>query len=160
LIDINPSAWPRTGYFSNVSTAPRFVKRKSAVAIDVQFQFFETHLIASLSGAVTLEGAMEAMARVVDTASERQQPSIVIDWRDVSGMSFVSTLDRFEGTRFFARLVAQMRERGLVNVRVAHVVAEYRPDAEGFSETVAANRGVDTRVTTTLEEALAWLEVT
>jgi hypothetical protein len=126
--------------------------------VGLQIVPHQTYLHVTLSGDVTLAGAKDAVTQIIQSAWEHRLPRILIDWRD-TGMHRISTLDRFEGTSYLAQRVAELRARGLTVIRIAHVTQVIRDDAEVFSETVAANRGIITKITTSIAEALAWLGV-
>ncbi len=127
------------------------------MAIEVQISPHPTYLLATLTGEVTVAAAKDAITTIMNAARESDLSHIVIDWRPVTGMQAITAVDRFEGTSFLTDLVSRMRVRGLHGVRIAHVVQEIRHDAEGFSQTVATNRGVRMLAATSLDEALALL---
>jgi hypothetical protein len=49
--------------------------------------------------------------------------------------------------------------KGAPRLQIAHVLPEGIGEPKGFGETLASNRGGKIFVTTSMEEALRWLEV-
>src|SRR5688572_20230190 len=127
--------------------------RKTSMTIDIEISLCETHLLATATGAFAYEPVMDAVRQILEAAWEQRQPRIVMDWRGLSGMDSLTTTETFEGVRAFAGQVSELRSRGLTGLRVAHIVNVYLPDTQGFGETVAANRGVETKIATTPEDA-------
>jgi hypothetical protein len=127
------------------------------MSLDFQVVPYPTYLHVILTGDVTRQEAKDAIGGTIDAARENKLPHILVDWRQVAGMHTITVIDRFEIISYLADRVAQARGRGLSDIRIAHVTAEIRSSAEGFSETVGANRGLDMIITSNLAGALAWL---
>lgn len=129
------------------------------MSLDLQVVAHPMYLQVILTGIVTLPATQDAIVRIIDAARENRLPCMLIDWRQVTGMHRVTTLDRFQSNSFLAIRVCQLRAMGLFPIRIANVTRQFRRDAEGFSITVAANRGLVMTATTTMSDALAWLGV-
>jgi hypothetical protein len=116
-----------------------------------------THLVVVATGSFDLESAAVVAREAIDAAQALGVEKILVDCRSVAGT--LSTIERFA----YANLVAERHARYLAasgrHLRVAYVGREPLIDPERFTETVAVNRGALVKMTTDLEEALAWLGV-
>jgi len=104
---------------------------------------------AVVSGAFSYEGARAAFEEILDHARDHGCTRVLIDARRIEG--HLSTEARFD----LGALMAQLRGPG---IRIALVGTEKQVWPDRFLETVAVNRGANARVSTNVEEAMAWLD--
>jgi hypothetical protein len=108
-----------------------------------------------LRGRVSLAFAQRAYDEVIQYAVDHGHHVLFLDCRAVEG-----SLGDFERYDFGMHAVAHhaaLVQAGGVSPRIAIAGSEPLVDPARFGETVATNRGVWLKVTTSAEEALAWL---
>ena len=94
--------------------------------------------------------AKEFIRQMLETSSQHTLSRILVDIRKVEGP--IPTMARFELARFLAA-------EKPVPVRLAVLESRGQVPNNKFFENVADNRGAIVKVTTSLEEALEWLEI-
>jgi SpoIIAA-like len=105
------------------------------------------------SGSLTIDELKKLYSQAIDAALEHKRSDILIDGREVTGD--LSTFERYESSEFLAK---EIRQRALGKIRKIAVCAKEPPvDPKRFGETIAVNRGINAKVTTDLNEAIAWL---
>lgn len=111
------------------------------------------HVCLLCTGTYSLPEAQRVCQSAVDAALWYDKAKVLIDVNGVIGN--ISTLDRYTNSVFLAEQVVG-RACGRIH-RIS--VAGHIPliDEDRFGETVAVNRGVNAKVFTSLEEAIAWL---
>lgn len=100
-------------------------------------------------GKTTLEVRILALAHFVKVSKGHPVLGIIVDLRQAELQ--LSTADAFE----FGNRLAQ--ERGLRQCRLVFLERSENGLRSRFMETVASNRGRDTKVLTDYDEAVAWL---
>ena len=105
------------------------------------------------SGTYSLERAIHLCKLSIDTCFSYNKSKILVDITKVTGN--VPFFDRFQ----YAEALAQYKStHALTKVsKIALVGREPLIDKNRFGETVAVNRGVNIKVFTELNDALAWL---
>jgi hypothetical protein len=100
----------------------------------------------------SLSELTEVFWNAIKAIQEHPSSKVLIDANNVEGQ--LSTLDRYEGASF----LSEHHISGPVRI-TAIAIAGQEPliDPDRFGETVARNRGVNGRVFTDLDEAVAWL---
>lgn len=106
------------------------------------------------SGAYSLERAIHLCKLSIDTCLLYNKTKILVDITKVTGN--VPFFDRFQ----YAEALAQYKSiHALTEVsKIALFGNEPLIDKNRFGETVAVNRGVNIKVFTELNDALAWLD--
>lgn len=117
-----------------------------------------THLNVLATGEFSLKEAKRRFLQVLEAVAEQKCKKVLFDCRKVSGNP--ETLERFFYGEFAARSVLDFEERGVSRLtQFAYVLAETVIDPDRFGETVARNRGMDTKVFDNVADALQWLEL-
>jgi hypothetical protein len=114
----------------------------------------ETHFMTLIaSGTYSLERAIHLCKLSIDTCLLYNKKKILVDITQVTGN--VPFFDRFQ----YAEALAQYKSiHALTGVsKIALFGNEPLIDKNRFGETVAVNRGVNIKVFTELNDALAWL---
>jgi hypothetical protein len=113
------------------------------------------HTWVDVVGEFDLVESKQMLAAVIDAAVAHNQNKVLLDCREVKGTP--STFERLELADSVARLYHQ--ERCGAILRFAIVGVEPMVDPDRFGQTVAQNRGLPIRITTDMQEALAWLGI-
>jgi hypothetical protein len=108
-----------------------------------------------LQGRVTLGAARLAYDEVIRFAVDHAHHVLFLDCRGLEGS--LRDLDRYEFAMHTVAHHAAVVQAGGLSPRIAIAGAEPLIDPARFGETVATNRGVWLKVTTSAEDALAWL---
>jgi len=106
------------------------------------------HLCAIVSGKFDREQIPDVLKEIFDASSRHGLRKILIDARTIEGE--ISLMARYD----LGRIAAELQREP---VRLAIVASEKQVWPERFAENVANNRGLPTKVTTDMAEALAWL---
>ena len=127
------------------------------VGIGARMEVLNGYLLVTLEGEFQAESVLNIGGRISKLCHQSNIGKVLIDVRKVTGrVQLISKMDLAEA------MIEKHRQhvtRGAIPVRVAHVVAEGMAEPGDFGETIAVNRGGTTFVTTSLEEALRWLEI-
>jgi hypothetical protein len=129
------------------------------MSFDLQIAPRQTYLHVTLTGDAADLDYEDTILTIARAALEARLSRILIDWRQVANLDVLTVLDRFDSATLVAEQVARMRAQGLRDVRIVSIASEIRADAEMFTETVAANRGVNVHTARTIAEGLALLGV-
>jgi len=116
--------------------------------IDIELQGELLFVIAR--GRVRFHSVSRLLKQVWDTAAERQVNKILVDSLATDG-----ELAAFERYDIGVEVAADLIERGM-NVKLAFVGVPRTMD--GFGVRIAQNRGVVTRLFSSRQEALSWLD--
>jgi hypothetical protein len=113
------------------------------------------HTRVDVAGEFEATEAREVLRTALALALQNGHSKLLVDARQVTGNP--RTMERFDLGENLARYYHETRGDRLV--RIALVGKEPLVDPQKFGVLVAANRGVPVMVTTDIEEALRWLEV-
>ncbi len=146
------------GTITAVGAAMRHGEGKTGpIGLEVRTEVKSGYLNVILSGEFQLEEVQRAGRRIFDFCYQSEKRKVLIDAWKVRGKP--SLLTKIELSDSMVAKQMEYIVKGGHRLRVAHVVAEGMAEAPGFGETLAANRGAKVFVTTSLDEALRWLEV-
>jgi hypothetical protein len=127
------------------------------MGLDLGVEQKTDYLLITVTGAFDIESAKESARRSLDLCQARKQSKALVDCRNATGS--LSTVDRYDFATYVAELHARYALEHGAALRVAYVGNEPFIDPGRFGETVAMNRGALIKVTTDMNEALAWLGV-
>src|SRR5215471_8151375 len=116
------------------------------------------YLSASITGECSLAEAKDHFKQILDACVEYKLPRILIDVRTVTILLPMTTVKRFDFAEFLARAYWESPARQLKDFRLAYVGSPAHVDPGGFGETVARNRGINVKITTKMDDALAWIQ--
>jgi hypothetical protein len=119
------------------------------LSIDIKLQ--GELLLITANGQVQVDIASQLLKQVCDIAAEKKVNKILVDCLDVTG-----ELASFERYRLGAETAEVYLTQGQTNVRLAFVGKP--PTTQGFGVRVAQNRGLITKLFSTQQEALQWLD--
>jgi hypothetical protein len=125
--------------------------------LEVRTEVKPGYLKVILEGEFRMEDAKAAGARIFDFCYQTKIDKVVVDARKVTGrISLTTKIDLAD-----SMMSTQMEYivKGAPRLRIAHVVAEGMAEAPGFAEDLARRQGGKIFVTTSMDEALRWLEV-
>ncbi len=106
-------------------------------------------VLATYRGPFSVNGAQEAINRVLQSISGKGPRPVLIDCREMTGS--LSVVDRYHTVLYGRKM------RGRVS-RLAIVRPRERRNADRFVETAAQNRGMAVRLFVDIEDAIAWLK--
>jgi len=110
-----------------------------------------------LTGEFSLAKANDRLVNVFEAVAQHGLRKVLVDCRQLKGEP--TTLERFVHATFAVRQMDRFADTGIFRgTRFAYVGHEPLIDREHFGETVAANRGLNVKVTLTMQEALEWLQ--
>ena len=125
--------------------------------MEVRTEVKPGYLRVILEGQFQLGEVEKIGKRIFDFCFQAGKVKVLIDARKVTGRpSLVTKIDLADS------MVERQMEyvvKGAPRLRIAHVLPEGIAEPKGFGETLAANRGGKIFVTTSMEEALRWLDV-
>lgn len=111
-----------------------------------------------VSGDFSLQEANDGVVRIFEAILERGIRKVLVDCRQVVGEP--TTLERFVHATFAVSQMDRFSGAGVSRgTRFAYVGNEPLIDRRHFGETVALNRGLNVKVSLSLERALDWLKV-
>ncbi len=118
-----------------------------------------THVLVVVTGMFEESEAKQVFRDAIEAAAKHNLLKILIDCRQLLGAP--GTAQRFDLSDSISRFYHQSRLHapGKAFIRLAVVGSEPLIDRDRFGEVVARNRGVPIKVTTSIEEALQWLEL-
>jgi hypothetical protein len=117
--------------------------------MQIQIEPKAAYLYVHVEGPFELFQAKEFHQRILDMSSAHGLSRILIDSRQLKGN--ISTMDRFEAGSF-----SEIKPSKL---QTAIVASEEHILPDKFYENVTNNRGINTKVTSNINEALDWLKV-
>ena len=124
-----------------------------SIKVDVSVE--PDYVCLRCTGMYSLAELKRVYQSAVDAALEYDISRVLIDANDLTG--HIPTIERFETSKFLAE---QIRQQALGKItRISVVAQEPLIDKSHFGETVARNRGVNGKATTSLDEAIAWLSL-
>ena len=125
------------------------------MSIEVDISVEPDYVCLRCTGTYSLAELKRVYQSAVDAALEYDRSRVLIDANGVTG--HVPIVERFETSKFMAE---RIRQRALGKItRISFVGQEPLIDKSRFGETVARNRGVNGKVTTSLDEAIAWISL-
>ena len=128
------------------------------MSLDMRVEPGRDYLTIFVSGTFALQLANALTPRILDACAEHRASRLLLDVRAVKGTLWVA--ERFIYSETFARLYMERRAAGkLDHVQIACVGTSPVIDPQRFGEKVARARGLPLKVSTDIEEALAWLGV-
>ena len=116
----------------------------------IQIEPKDEYLNVEVSGVFDSVKAKEFIRQILATSQQHSLSKILVDIRNVEGP--IPTMGRYE-------LACFMAAEQVVPVRLAVLEFHRQVPDNRFFENVAENRGAIVKVTTSLEEALEWLEI-
>jgi len=121
---------------------------------DINITVAEDLLTINVKGNYSLVKANNLFKLAIDSAVSQQKSRILIDVTNISGD--IPFIDRFQFSEFLS-IYRTEHASGKVS-KIAMVGQEPIIDKRRFGETVAVNRGTNTKVFTDMSEASAWLD--
>ena len=116
---------------------------------DLTIEERDSYLYAYVSGKDSMEAALVYWQEIIDAGKKLKHNKILVE-ENLQGSP--DTLDYFEFGRFLAKIAGDWKFRiAFVDHHEDHVADNY------FAENVAVNRGVNTKVCTSIKEAEDWL---
>jgi hypothetical protein len=117
----------------------------------------ELLLRVSISGDFSLNESNSIATRIFQHLGQHALQKVLVDFRQVKGEPKV--IERFLHAVFIASEMDRFAGAGVSRAtRFAYLGTEPMIDRGRFGETVAVNRGINVKVTDSMEEALRWLE--
>jgi hypothetical protein len=126
----------------------RHPRQKMDLHIDIELQ--GGLLLVTASGNLTIDAALRLLKQVCDTAKKKEVNKILVNSLAVDGE--LSTLERY---RLGVEVAAYLKQHQM-DPRLAFVGKP--PTTDGFGVRVGQNRGVNTEVFSSQQEALHWLD--
>ena len=117
--------------------------------LDIEIEIQADVVCAKVSGAFDLDNAKTLFQKILQTAHKQCLNKILIDARSITGN--ISTMARFDFATFMSELFP-------IGIKIAIVGSTEVVWSDRFLENVANNRGVNTKVTTDITEAMDWLK--
>lgn len=110
------------------------------------------YLYVRVTGDYSLQGARDACRHWMDSGLAHLHRSVIADIRGVRNFraSTVAVMQRFELAQGLVQVLPP-------DIRLAIVESDEQFDPERFGELVMSNRGMMVRITTSLDDALAWI---
>jgi len=121
---------------------------------DINITVAEELLSLSASGSYSLIKAKNLFKLPIDSAVSHNKSKILVDVTNITG--HVPFFDRFQYSEFLS-IYRSEHAPGKIS-KIAVVGQEPIVDERRFGETVAVNRGTNSRVFTDMSEASTWLE--
>jgi len=134
-----------------MSEDPSLAGRRLAISIHPE----RSYLRVIVTGDYDFGDARRLYREAFQAAARHERKKILLDLRGVEGAP--TTVDRFEIGELHASLKAELF--GSMDFQIATVGNIPLIDPRRMGELVARNRGINAKVVTNLQEALAWLEV-
>lgn len=106
------------------------------------------YVLAEFSGEFSVDAGRRCLDAVVAACSEWERSVVLFDFRKMSGRLTIS--DRFEVMAYGQTTRGTISRMALVNRPVDILL-------DSFAENVAVNRGVNLRVFSDIDRAIAWL---
>lgn len=116
-----------------------------------------TYLCAVVTGPFDLAELQGSFLRVLDACAQHRLSQLLVDGRGVYGR--MSTGERYQWAAFAAEAHQAHLAAGNPPLRLAVLARQELIDPQRFGESVARNRGMDTKATTDPAEAAAWLGI-
>jgi hypothetical protein len=111
-----------------------------------------------VKGRFALPAAQRSFVDLLDAAVQNGVSLVLLDGRSLGGEP--STIDRFYYAKFAALSVALAKQRhGAFRPKFAYVLKIPVLDPARFGQTVAVNRGMNTKSFETIEAARSWLGI-
>lgn len=121
------------------------------MSFETKLEAKDDYLHFTSHGQFELDAFLELLKSVISTAKQRDVSRAFIDIRGIEGT--ISTFERFQlGACFADQQLEQHFELQLCMVGMEPIIDESR-----FGETVARNRGANSRVFTDVKEGMEWL---
>lgn len=127
------------------------------MALTVSITPKSAHLFVSVDGVFNLKMSTENMDRILDACNKHNISRVIVDFRSVKGSP--SIMDSYDYIVSTAKKQIENICNGGPSIRFAYVAKDSLLFHNTFSESVAANRGLDLKVTTQLDEAAKWLGI-
>ena len=115
------------------------------------------HLLVCVSGIFNLKKSTENMDQIFDACNKYKMSRVLVDFREVKGCP--SVMDNFDHVVFTAQKQIQNISTGGQHIRFAYLGSDPFLFNDTFSESVAANRGLDLKITTKIQEAARFLGI-
>jgi hypothetical protein len=116
------------------------------------------YLLVRLTGAFSLVEIKELFVQMLDAVALHKANKVLVDCRDIEGG--MTMLERFDYAEFGAKELSIWYRKSLSSgVRFAYVSKPPFYDSSKLGENVAVNRGAVVLSTTSMEEALQWLDI-
>ncbi len=119
----------------------------------IEIRIESGHVCLRCSGTHSLPGMIAVFQAAMDAALQHDKCKILIDARGVTGQ--IPFMDRYDSSKFLAE---QVKERAPGRIKkVAMVFEAPMIDPSRFGQTVAINRGLNTKMFSEIDEAVEWL---
>jgi len=122
----------------------------SSNTLSENFEARADHAVATLTGAVSLEQAANAVQRVLVAARDRKIKRLLVDARQLTGFPSPTLADRYFIVRRWATEFGK-------HVELSIVMEQHILDPDRFGVMVAANLGMRADAFSSPIEALEWL---
>ena len=113
------------------------------------------HLLVLVDGIFNLKNSTDNIDQVFDACNKYKMSRVLVDFRSVKGNP--SVMDNYDYVVSTAKKQIENISEGGSNVRFAYLGSDSFIFNDSFSESVAANRGLDLKVTKEINEATKWL---
>ena len=111
-----------------------------------------------VTGDFSLAEANDCVVRMFEAIAQHAVQKALVDCRQLKGEP--TTMERFVHATFAVREMERFSDKGVFRgTRFAYVGNEPLIDKRRFGETVAVNRGLNVKVSLSVENALQWLQV-
>ncbi len=131
--------------------------KENPTAMEVRTEVRPGYLRVILEGEFQLKELQTIAKRIFDFCFQAKKVKVLVDARKVTGRP--SLLTKIDLADSMVEKQMEYIVKGAERLRIAHVLAEGIAEPKGFGETLAANRGGKIFVTTSMEEALRWLDI-
>ena len=126
------------------------------MTLSIKAEFEDPVLIVTVTGKFTLASAKSTFSEALGAMTQLQIGRLLVDCRTIDMADSVSEV--FEYASFIAESLTHHLTEDLAAIpRLAYIFAAGHETLIKFGETVAQNRGMDTRVFSDIDEARSWL---
>lgn len=128
------------------------------MTMNLEMNAGRSSLHVRVTGDFALGEANDCVVRIFEAIAQYGVRKVLVDCRKLNGEP--TTLERFVHATFAVREMERFGDKGVFRgTRFAYVGHEPLIDKNHFGETVAVNRGLNVKVSLSLERALEWLEI-
>jgi hypothetical protein len=118
----------------------------------------QDYLRVRVTGEFSLPEANDCVVAIFEAIAQDGVQKVLVDCRQLKGEP--TTMERFVHATFAVREMERFSTAGVFRgTRFAYVGNEPLIDRSRFGETVAVNRGLNVKVSLSLEGALQWLKI-
>jgi hypothetical protein len=136
----------------------RFKKAANPMGLQYKIEPQKDYLLMTCEGTYLPSLANEFTNEILQACLKHRPTKFLIDFRKVKGE--MTTMDRFSLAVIAAKkYIVELLTGKIPGCRFAIVGNHPLVDQGKFEETVAVNRGLNTKTFTDIQEAYAWLEI-